>query len=120
MRVVIVDERREFFWDMYRDALVDILPGYKKAKGIEIAERCMSAEVIIVDEIGSREEAEAIESVGFGGVPIIASAHAGSLEQLLSKKHILSLVRSGYFKIFAGLYKDTLGAFRLRVDYREG
>ena len=118
LRVVVVDERREFCAAEYKDALVDILSGYKKAEGIEIAGRCMSAEVIIVDEIGNAAEAEASGAIGYSGVPIIATAHADSLETLLEKRHISELVRGGYFSLFAGLYKDGEGNFGLRIDTR--
>ena len=106
LRVAVVDERREFTAEDYLDAAVDILAGYSKARGIEIALRTLSPEVIVIDEIGSLEEAEALLRVGRGGVPIIASSHAGSFEEVVRKASVAPLVDEGYFRLYARLYRE--------------
>ncbi len=105
-KVVVVDERREFIASDYKDAMVDILCGYRKERGLEIALRTLGAEVIIVDEIGSAEEGEALLRVGRGGVPIIASAHSGGYDEVRNKEGIAPLIREGYFNRFIHLFKD--------------
>lgn len=105
LRVAVIDERREFIPDDYTDTTVDILSGYSKERGLEIALRTLSPEVIVIDEIGSLDEAEALLRVGRGGVPIIASSHAGSFEEVVRKASIAPLVEEGYFKIYARLYR---------------
>ena len=104
--VVIVDERGEFPPGDFADTTVDIIRGYKKPKGIEIALRTLGAQIIVTDEIGSQEEAEGIELCGRGGVPFIASAHASSTDELYSKPAISSLIRRGFFDTLVRLYKD--------------
>lgn len=116
LRCVAVDERREIPDVLYRGLFVDILRGYSKQKGIEIAERTMSAEVILVDEIGNGAEAEAIREVGNGGVPVIATAHSPSLEALRRKPGISRLIEDGYFGILARLYRDDCG-FKAEITY---
>lgn len=106
MRVCVIDERREFIPRDYSKTTVDILSGYKKARGIEIALRTLSPEVMIIDEIGSLGECEAIRAVGRGGVPIIATAHADSREELMTRSAIRPLLRDGYFPICAHLFKE--------------
>ena len=106
LRVAVVDERREFTAEDYLDAAVDILAGYSKARGIEIALRTLSPEVIVIDEIGSLEEAEALLRVGRGGVPVIASSHAGSFEEVVRKASVAPLVDEGYFRLYARLYRE--------------
>ena len=54
-RVVAIDERYEFLPDECRCA--DVLQGYGKAKGVEIAKRVLGAQVILVDELGGADEA---------------------------------------------------------------
>ena len=97
LRVAVIDERREFFALDYSECMVDLLSGYEKAEGIEIAMRTLSPEVIIVDEIGSEREAEALIKLGRGGVPVIATAHAECLTEASSRPAIKELCDSGYF-----------------------
>lgn len=105
-RVVIVDERREFVREDYKDRSVDLLTGYEKAKGIEIATRVLNPEVIIVDEIGTAQEAAAImENLG-AGVPLIATVHASSVEDARGKEGIKELLAGGYFDLIAGLRRE--------------
>lgn len=105
-RTVVVDERREFIPEDYAYACVDILKGYKKDKGIEIAVRTLGAEVIILDEIGTDAEADAIFAAGMGGVTVIAACHGGSLAEVMSKDGIARLVTGGFFDTAVRLYKE--------------
>ena len=107
LRVVIIDERGEFIRGDYLDLGVDVISGYSKSEGLEMALRSMSAEVVIVDEIGNLDEAEALLRVGRGGIPIIASAHAGSFEEVVRKRSISMLTDEGYFKLFIRLYREN-------------
>ena len=97
-RVAVVDERCEFDPEAYTDAHVDILLGYKRALGVDIAVRTMSAEVVIVDEIGSREDAIALLGALGAGVDVIATAHADRFESALRRDYIRELVSGGLFE----------------------
>ena len=103
---MVVDERCEFDLCDYENGTVDILRGIPKAKGIEIAKRTLSAEIILVDEIGSAEECEALLSVGAGGVPIIATAHSGDFGELCRSETIRPLIDRGYFSSYVKLYRS--------------
>ena len=105
LRVVVIDERGELDEFDYLDCSVDILRGYKKSSGIEIATRTMSPEIIMIDEIGA-EESEAILSVLSCGIPIIATAHAGSLDELLSRISLSSLFLHSAFSYALGIRKE--------------
>lgn len=104
LRCVVIDERYEFLTEECRCA--DILRGYSKAKGIEIAKRSLSAEVVIVDEIGSLEDAEAVLSVGRGGASVIATAHAGSMNELEHSRAHKLLLDADYFSSAVGLISE--------------
>ncbi len=108
-RVAIVDTRGELSVGYGRDALVDILVGYPRAVGIEIAVRTLSPEVVAVDEIGSRREAEAILGVASSGVPLVATAHAATLREAVRRPGIASLVRAGIFRTAVGLFRREGG-----------
>ena len=106
LRVAVIDERREFCAEDYSDSAIDVLSGYPKAEGIEIAMRTLSPEVIVIDEIGSESEAEALLSVGRGGVPIIATAHARDLSEALGRRCISMLCGGGYLDLFVRLVRE--------------
>ena len=106
-RVVIIDSRGELSGGDYgRFALVDILLGYPKAVGIEQAVRTLSPEVLLLDEIGSREEAEAILAVSGCGVPMVATAHAATREELCARPAVRMLLEAGIFGALFGLARQ--------------
>ena len=113
-QVCIVDERFEFCEDDFLDSEVDILKGYKRRAGLEIATRTMSPEVVIIDEIGG-DDASGISEVVRCGIPLIASAHAGSYDELMSKPSLEPLLRCGAFETFVGISRRD-GDYALTVD----
>ena len=96
-RVVVVDERCEFDMWKYTHAHVDVLRGYKKSLGVDIAIRTMSAEVLILDEISSREDSAALLGALGAGVDVIATAHAECYESVLKRDYVRELVSGGLF-----------------------
>lgn len=76
----------------------DIFDFYSKLEGMNISIRTMSPDLIICDEIGTREDSLGIEQSLNSGVSVIATAHATSLEELLKRKHIKNLIMTGAFE----------------------
>ena len=116
-RVCVVDERYEFCDEDYVGCEIDILKGYKRRLGLEIATRTMSADVIMIDEIGA-DDAESIKDAVKCGVPIVATAHAASIEELRSKVSLAPLFDLGVFDVFVGIKKDG-EKYRLVIDTDE-
>ena len=114
-RVVVVDERCEFDPYSYRTATVDILRGYRRKTGIDIAIRTMSAEVIIVDEIGSDSDSDALLAALGAGVCVIATAHSDSVSGALARPRIARLAANGLFADFV-LISRTGGAYSLKFE----
>ena len=106
LRVAVVDERCEFDREDYYDASVDVLCGYRRADGIELAYRTMSAEVIIADEIASREEASALLAAHGAGVRLISSTHARDADGVRSRECVLPLLEAGVFRLAAIISSD--------------
>ena len=79
----------------------DFITGMPKQKGMETATRVLSAEVMICDEIGSADESREILHARSGGVMLIASVHANSLESALERPHIKMLLDE---KVFGAVY----------------
>lgn len=105
-RVVLVDSRGELSFDLdERGMCIDILSGYPRGRGIEIATRVMNPELIVCDEIGDTEEALGLVAAGNSGVPILATAHAGSLSELLSRTGIRILHEAGVFGAYVRLFR---------------
>lgn len=107
LRVALVDSRGELSAGVYsRRAALDILRGYPKPEGIEQAVRTLSPEVLVVDEIGSRREAEAILAVAGCGVPLVATTHAKTAREAATRPAILPLCRAGIFGLLIGLHRE--------------
>ena len=102
--VSVVDERGELAGSFNgRHSLplgagVDVLDGCPKAEGINLLLRSMGPEVILCDEIGSKADAEAIFAAVTSGVKIIATAHGGSIEQIIDKPDLARLLNAKVFK----------------------
>ena len=114
-RVSVVDTRGEISYSLDNPALcLDILTGYPKHIGISIAARTLGTQLIICDEIGSRAEADAICEAHNCGVPLVATAHAASVSELLGKSGITVLHKSGCFGAYVGLSRK--GEFGFAYD----
>lgn len=105
-RVVVVDERCEFDAAEYRTAFVDILRGYRRSEGIEQAYRTMAAEVIMIDEIATVSEAEALLAAHGAGALLIASVHAACPEDVYSRVCLEPLLSAGAFGAVAVIKRE--------------
>ena len=103
-RVAVVDTRGELGFSLDDRSLhLDVLTGYPRGLGIEIAARTMNAELIVCDELGGVEEAEAVLCAQNCGVPLLASAHAASVAGLLRRTGLLALHRARIFGAYVGI-----------------
>ena len=118
---VIVDTRGELNVELNDPTLnLDVMSGYPRDLGIEIAVRTMGAQLIICDEIGSMADAHATLGAANCGVPLIASAHAASVGELLERPAIEILHRAHVFGKYVGLSRRTARGFDYRVtDWRD-
>jgi stage III sporulation protein AA len=112
--VVIVDERCEFISSDYERCEVDILRGYHRDEGVAIAIRTMSPEVLIIDELGE-EDAPRLFSAVRCGIPVLASAHAASLSELMARRGLSDMIGGGVFGVFVGIARSGDG-YSLTVD----
>lgn len=90
-KVGIVDERSEIAacingkptFDV--GARTDVLDACPKAEGMMMMIRSMSPEVLIVDELGREEDAQAVLEAAHTGITVIASAHGRHAEEVRSR-----------------------------------
>lgn len=102
--VVIVDERSEIA-GCYRGIpqldvgpRTDVLDSCPKAMGMMMAIRSLSPQVLITDEIGSREDLQAIQDCVNAGVAVITSIHAQNLDDIKKRPRLNELLTTGVFK----------------------
>jgi stage III sporulation protein AA len=116
LRTVVVDTRGELGFETDgRGLCLDILRGYPRARGVEIATRTLSVQVIICDEIGDTDEALSLISIHHGGVPLVATAHGGSVAELLRRTGLRLLHEARLFGAYVGIRRDGRGGFTYRV-----
>jgi len=102
--VGVVDERSELaacYMGIPQNDLgirTDVLDCCPKAKGMMMMIRTMSPEVIAVDEIGSREDLEAIEYVINCGCKLLATVHGHSIEDIKTKPVLRELLNAHVFE----------------------
>ena len=94
----IVDERGEIA-AMYKGEpqndigiLSDVMDNCTKSDGMKMLIRSMSPEVIVCDEIGSKQDIEAINYAMCSGVKGIFTAHGNSLEEIKLNEQIKELL----------------------------
>lgn len=103
MTVGVVDERSEIgacYQGIPQNDVgirTDILDCCPKAQGMMMLIRTMSPQVIAVDEIGSREDLEAMEYAMNCGCRLIATVHGSSMEDIRQKPVFGALLEEQWF-----------------------
>ena len=94
----IVDERGEIA-AMYKGVPQndiginsDVVNNVPKPIGINMLIRSMGPQIIICDEIGSKEDIEAIEKAVLSGVKGVFTAHASNIEEIKQNANLNKLI----------------------------
>lgn len=111
--VCVVDERREIFPGGFdRSGSIDVLSGVPKEQGMDMVLRCMSPRVIAMDEVTSAGDCEALIRAAWCGVELVATAHAGSTNDLKDRPVYRPLLETGLFSRVAVL--DSRQSWHIR------
>ncbi|RSL34554.1 stage III sporulation protein AA [Salibacterium salarium] len=103
-KVGIVDERSELaacyqgIPSFEVGTRTDVLDACPKAEGMMMMIRSMSPEVIVADEVGRKEDVEAIMEAVHAGVTIFCTVHGVSYEDVIKRPMIGELLTSPIFK----------------------
>ena len=96
----VIDERGEIA-AMYKGVpqndigiRTDVIENISKSKGIKMLIRSMAPEIIACDEIGSKEDVEAISEATISGVKGIFTMHGKNINDIKQNKYINSLVEN--------------------------
>jgi stage III sporulation protein AA len=112
-KVGVVDERSEIAGCVngipqltfgYR---IDVLDACPKAEGMMMMIRSMSPDVLIVDEIGRREDAEAIQEAVHAGIKLIMTTHGKSLEEIRKRPSLTEILNQKIFERFIVLNRNA-------------
>ena len=103
-KVALVDERSEIAGcyqgipqnDIgYRSDVLDACP---KAEGIMMLIRSMSPQIIATDEIGRKEDIEAIEEALHAGIKLITTVHGKDLDEVTRRPTLNQLLKQKIFE----------------------
>lgn len=110
--IAVVDERGELFpWANGASCFdtgshTDILTGCGKATGIDTVLRTMGPACIAVDEITAQEDTQALIGAAWSGVDLLATAHASSTKDLMTRTVYRPLVETRLFDTLLVLNRD--------------
>ncbi len=102
--ICVIDERGEIsatYKGVCQNDLglrTDIINDTPKAIGMRMAIRSMSPKIIVADEIGSKEDVEAIKFALCSGVKGIFTAHARDVKEVCRNPELNKLVKEGIFE----------------------
>jgi stage III sporulation protein AA len=108
-KVGIVDERSEIAGcvngipQLTFGHRLDVLDACPKAEGMMMMIRSMSPDVLIVDEIGRKEDTEAIQEAVHAGIKLIMTTHGTSLEELRNRPSLKDILAERIFERFVVL-----------------
>lgn len=108
-KVGIVDERSEIAGcvngvpQLTFGNRVDVLDACPKAEGMMMMIRSMSPEILVVDEIGRFEDAEAILEAVNAGIKLIMTTHGDSFEDIQKRPSLQMIMKQGIFQRFIEL-----------------
>ena len=74
-----------------------MLDACPKALGMMMAIRSLSPDVLVTDELGRKEDLQAVRECINAGVNIIASVHASSIEDIQRRDILQDLLSTGIF-----------------------
>ncbi|MDR6998692.1 stage III sporulation protein AA [Neobacillus niacini] len=111
-KVGIVDERSEIAGcvngvpQLTFGHRVDVLDACPKAEGMMMMIRSMSPDVLIVDEIGRREDAEAIQEAVHAGIKLMMTTHGTNLHEIKNRPSLKGILEQKIFCRFIVLSRD--------------
>ena len=99
LHVAVADEREELFSKATRGGRrLDVLGGADKAQAMLLLVRAMAPQVLVTDEIGRDEDADALLEAARCGVGLLASALADGMKDMLRRPMLRRLHDAGCFE----------------------
>lgn len=112
IRIAVIDTRYELYTGI-SDDMADVLYGYERSTGMEIAIRTLSPQMILCDELMTSDDLSALENCIRCGIPVCATMHAASYDT------IKPAFRK-FFSLFCAVAIDANGKHRYTLQNAEG
>lgn len=125
-KVSIIDERSEIAASLNGipqhdiGLRTDVMDACPKTLGMMMMVRSMSPEIIIVDEIGKKEDVTALLEAVYTGVNIVCTLHGHSIKQVKNRPSIKHLFKENIFERFILLQKDNYSKFMIVIYDKYG
>ncbi|RQD76386.1 MAG: stage III sporulation protein AA [Candidatus Syntrophonatronum acetioxidans] len=125
VKIGVVDERSEIagsFEGLPQNSIglrTDVIDACPKSQGMMLMIRSMSPQVLVTDEIGSMEDALAIEEALKCGVAVIAAAHGSSRNEIRERPGLKRLMDQKVFKRLI-ILSNSRGVGTLEEVWDEG
>ena len=103
LHVAVADEREELFAGAAPGRKMDVMKGAKKAEAVQMFLRAMGPQVIVTDEVGSREDAQALLDAARCGTRLLASAHADDWADVEGRPVLKALLEARAFDAYVFL-----------------
>lgn len=101
VHVAVADEREELFAQeeaIPQGTFLDVMRGTDKARACIMLIRSMAPQAIVCDELGREEDVQAMMEAVRCGIGVLASAHAGCMEDVLARPMLRRLYDAGAFE----------------------
>jgi len=103
LNVLVLDERGEISGEaeggfQFDVGSSDVMLYCSKRFGFSFGVRSMRPDVILCDELKGEEDCDAVFEALSCGVCVVATIHAGGVEELLQKRSFKGIIESGAFK----------------------
>ena len=124
LKIGVVDERSELgagYLGIPQNDLgprTDVLEGAGKSEGIYMLLRSMSPQVIAVDELGAKDDFEAVTRAFHSGCRLIGTVHGESIESLQRLSGFFGWSGKGEIERFVVLEKDEQGKRSMQLYNR--
>ncbi|MFZ3577153.1 stage III sporulation protein AA [Virgibacillus sp. DJP39] len=116
-KVAVIDERSEIGGSIKGipqhnvGIRTDVMDACPKAEGMMMMIRSMSPDVLVVDEIGSEKDVQALMEATLAGVVVICSVHGQNLEEIKKRPSLQPLFEQAVFQRFVLLEKQEQPGF---------
>ncbi|ASN05277.1 stage III sporulation protein AA [Virgibacillus necropolis] len=116
-KVAVIDERSEIGGSIKGvpqhnvGIRTDVMDACPKAEGMMMMIRSMSPDVLVVDEIGSKKDVQALMEAILAGVVVVCSVHGQTLEEIKKRPSMQTLFQQNVFKRFVLLEKNQQPGF---------
>lgn len=111
LNVLVLDERGELAAvnergkSILESNFTDVLSFISKSAGFLYGIRSLNPDLIICDEIGEKEDADALRYASNCGVAVMASIHAESIDELKNKEDFKEIISEKIFERYVVLSK---------------